>query len=345
MDEINIIINEILNLTDHYLVRARAESSHYFNEFIIAAQIMKNVMTNDEFENWCAEKMLLKQQTFAEKAFIQYAVETSAARYFAEKHNENFKVEAKINPTNNKDVDIQFTNRGCTYNVEVKCSDFVSKEETENKYGFKFGTIGRLPDRGDEAIKAISSALDEGLTQKGESLKPFLTSKKMDNNLKDFLESAHNKFNPSPNESEVNILLVGCDDKNDIQNWHNYLFAGQGLFTNDSFADKGKYNNVDLVVFTNLYFKHNKYFDKKVRNSWTLENSFNLVFSNPFRQLQKQKAIKNFLDFFPHFTWDLHHYSDPGEAPFDVKDAVRISWFIKDNLEDKKGLYLFNENV
>ena len=97
MDEINIIINEILNLTDHYLVRARAESSHYFNEFIIAAQIMKNVMTNDEFENWCAEKMLLKQQTFAEKAFIQYAVETSAARYFAEKHNENFKVEAKIN--------------------------------------------------------------------------------------------------------------------------------------------------------------------------------------------------------------------------------------------------------
>lgn len=337
-------INEISNLTDHYLVRARTESSHYFDEFIIAAQIIKSVMTNKEFEYWCAEKMLLKQQTFAEKTFIQYAVETSAARYFAEKHNENFKAEAKINPTIEKDVDIRFTNREYTYNIVVKCSDFVSKENIESKDAFKYKTVGRIPDR-KETKETISAAIDDGLSKKGEVTKPHLESKNMDNNLKDFLELAHEKFNPTPNESEVNILLVGCDDEHDIQKWHYYLFAEQGLFTNESFEDREKYKNVDLVVFTNLYFKHNKYFDKKVRNSWTLENSFNLVFCNPLRQLPKEKAIKNFLDFFPHFTWDLCNYSVPGDAPSYVKDSVRISWFVKDNLEKNKGLYLFNENV
>lgn len=344
MEVINNKLDEVSNHSDHYLVRARTERNHYFDEFKIAALIVKNAMTDKEFEYWCTEKMLLKQQVFEEKTFIQYAVETSSARYFAEKQNENFKVEAKINPTNDKDVDIQFTNRGCTYNVEIKCSDFVSKETIDNKDGFKFGTIGRLPDRGEEALKTISSALAEGLTKKGEPLKPHLTSKNMDNNLKNFLELAHEKFNPTPSETEVNILLVGCDDEKDIQNWHYYLFAEQGLFTNASFADKEKYKNVDLVVFTNLYFKHNKYFDKKVRNSWTLEHSFNLVFSNPFRQLDKEMAIKNFLGFFPHFTWDLHNYSVPGDAPSYVKDLVRISWFVKDHLEKDKGLFFFNEN-
>jgi hypothetical protein len=342
MEEIEKRLDEISDLTDHYLIIARNNSDHYYNEFIEASKIIKNVISEKEFEFWCSEKMLLKQQVFAEKTFIQYAVETSAARFFAEKYNENFKVEAKINPTNDKDVDIQFTNRDFKYNVEVKCSDFVSKEKIEVKDAFKYETVGRIPDR-QETKKNISTAIDEGLENKGEETKPHLDAKNMDNNLKDFLELSHEKFNPTPNENEVNILLVGCDDERDIQKWHYYLFAEQGLFTAKSFADREKYKNVDLVVFTNLYFKHNKYFDKNVRNSWTLENSFNLIFSNPFRLLQKEKAIKNFLDIFPHFTWDLSSYSVPGDAPSYVKDSVRISWFVKDNLEKNKGLYLFNE--
>lgn len=342
MEEINKRLDKISNLTDHYLLVARQKKNHYFDEFIQATTILKTVMTAKEFDFWCVEKMLLKQQPFLEKTFIQYAVETSTVRFFAEKHNENFKIEAKINPNNDKDVDVQFTNKTYKYNVEVKCSDFVSKEKIEAKDAFKYGTVGRIPDR-QETKEAISTAIDDGLTKKGEPTKPHVETKNMDNNLKDFLELAHEKFNPTPNEDEVNILLVGCDDAIDIQNWHYYLFADQGLFTKDSFADKTKYNNVDLVVFTNLYFKHNKFYEKRVKNSWTLEHGFNIVFSNPFRKISKEKAIKNFLDFFPHYTWDLFSYTVPGDTPAYVKDSVRISWFVKDNLETNKGLYLFNE--
>ena len=342
MEEINEKLEHISDLNDHYLVKARNENLDYFDEFIKAAEIIKDNVSEREFEFWCKEKMLLKDQVFAEKTFIQYAVETSVARYFAEKHSENFQVEAKINPYNDKDVDIRFTDGDYTYNVEVKCSDFNSKEKINSKDAFKYETVGRIPDR-NETKETISTALDEGLAKKGEATKPHVEAKNMDNNLKDFLELSHEKFNPTPSEQEVNILLVGCDDERDIQKWHYYLFAEQGLFTEYSFADREKYKNVDLVVFTNLYFKHNKFFEKKVRNSWTLDQSFNLVFSNPFRQLHKEKAIKNFLDIIPHFTWDLSNYTVPGDAPAFVKDSVRISWFVKDNLEKTKGLYLFNE--
>ena len=343
MEEINKQLDTILNLTDHYLVKSRQDKSHYYDEFLETAAILKSVMTDKEFKFWLTEKMLIKQQAFLPKTFIQYAVETATVRYFAEKHNENLKVEAKINPNNDKDVDVQFTDKSNLYNIEVKCSDFVAKEAIDSQDAFKYETVGRIPDR-QETKEVISKALDEGMEKKGEQTKPHLDAKNMDNNLKGFLELAHEKFNPTTNENEVNILLVGCDDERDIQKWHYYLFADQGLFTSESYADRTKYNNVDLVVFTNQYFKQNEYYSKKVKNSWTLEKSFNLVFSNPFRQLQKEKAIKNFLDIFPHYTWGLCSYSVPGDAPSYVKDSVRISWFVKDNLEKTKGIYLFNEN-
>lgn len=343
MKEINDKIDSISTVSDHYLVKGKGLGHNYYNEFIDTVKIVKPLLTVKEFEFWCTEKMLIKNQPFNEKTFIQYAVETSVARYFGEKFPTDFKVETKINPNNDKDVDCQFHDNGIKFNVEVKCSDFVSKEKIENKDGFKYGAVGRLPDRGKEAIETISAALDEGLTIKGEPQKPHLESKNMDNNLKDFLELAHDKFDPTPNENEVNILIVGCDDDRDIQNWFNYLWEEQGLFTEQSFADRDKYKNVDLVVFTNLYFKHNKYFDKQVKNCWTLDKSFNLIFGNPFRHLQKEASIKYFMKILPNFTEELGAYKVPGDAPDYVKNSVRIPWFIKDNLEKQQNIYLFTE--
>lgn len=344
MKELTDKLDSISTITGHYLVKARTIGHNYFTEFLETATILKTLLTEKEFEFWCTEKMLLKQQPFAEKTFIQYAVETSVVRFFGEKYPTNFKVEAKINPTNDKDVDYQFEDNGYKFNIEVKCSDFVSKEKIDNKDAFKFSTIGRLPDRGEEAKKVISSALDKGLAKKGEPLKPHLASKNMDNNLKEFLELAHEKFNPTPNENEVNVLVVGCDDDRDMQSWMSYLWAPEGLFTDQSFADRTKYKNVDMVVFTNQYFKHNKFFDKKVRDCWSIEKGFNLISSNPFRNLAKEKAMKHFIKILPNFSEELAKYVAPGAVPDFVKDSVKVAWFVKDNLEKKQGKYLFEAN-
>lgn len=344
MEEITKRLNEISNIPNHYFSIAQKNSHHYFDEFIETASILSGVLSDKEFDFWCTEKMLLKDQKFNDKTFIQYAVETSVARYFGEKFPTDFKIETQINPNNKKDVDCQFQDNGFKFNVEVKCSDFISKEKIQNKEGIKYETIGRLPDRGEKAIDIISAALDENSKTKGEKKMPHLKSKNMDNNLKDFLELAHNKFDPTPKENEVNILLVGCDDERDIQNWFNYLWAEKGLFTEHSFAEKNNYKNVDLVVFTNLYFKHNRYFDKKVNNSWSLDKSFNLILGNPYRHLKKEEGIKHFMNILPNYTVELGEYVVPGDVPDAVKNSVRIPYFVKEHLEKEKGLFFFNVN-
>lgn len=336
-------INNMSSITDHYLVKALLSKHDYLREFLEAANTMKSLMTPKEFEYWCGEKMLLKNLPFAEKTFIQYAVETAVVRFFGDLFPVDFKIEAKINSESDKDVDCQFKHGEFVYNIEVKCSDFVSKEKVDLRDGYKYETIGRLPDKGQEAIQAVSSALDESHIKKGEQKKEHIESKKMDNNLKDFLVLAHNKFNRTPNENEINVLMIGCDNERDIQNWIYYLHAEQGLFTTNSFAPRENYNNVDLVVLTNQYFKHNKFFNKSVRNCWTLDEGFNLIFVNPNRQLVKEKGIKNFLDILPNYTEALGRYVVPGDAPDFVKDSVRVSWFVKDYLERQHNTYVFGQ--
>ncbi len=43
-----------------------------------------------------------------------------------------------------------------------------------------------------------------------------------------------------------------------------------------------EFENVDVVILNNLYYKHNEYFNKKLLNSWAFGNCFNLIFINPF---------------------------------------------------------------
>ena len=63
------------------------------------------------------------------------------------------------------------------------------------------------------------------------------------------------KFNPSASEEELNILSVSCDDAEDMQLWYYYMFKEQGLFQEYSFWQHSDYENVDLVLLNNLYFK------------------------------------------------------------------------------------------
>jgi hypothetical protein len=153
---------------------------------------------------------------------------------------------------------------------------------------------------------------------------------------------ANEKFNPTPAENEINALLVGCDDENDIQCWVNYLYAEQGLFTQSSFHDHNAYKNVDLVILTNLYYRHNKFWNKNIdKSAWSLDNSFNLIMINPFRAIEKTPALKNFVHILPNYSEAIDMYVVPGDAPSYVKEAAKVQWFVKDYLEERNGTYLF----
>ena len=176
------------------------------------------------------EKLQLNKVKFDEKSFIQAACEVAVSNYFRNK--ENFKVEVKVNPANKKDVDCQFSSNKFIYNIEIKCATFDAKEKVEKADSFKYQTLGRLENK-DDLIAIISKAIDDGLRNQGKPLKVHEELKNMDNNLKDFLESAHEKFNPLCDENEVNILLIGCNHPADMQSWVGYLTRDGGHFTRE----------------------------------------------------------------------------------------------------------------
>lgn len=343
MQELIEKVDSIASITDHYLVQAKALGHPYFAGFLDAGAVLKPALTPQEFAYWCAEKMLLKPQVFREKTFVQYAVETAVARYFGARFPEGFAVEKRINPANDKDMDCVFLDNGFTFNVEVKCSDFQAKEKIDSLDAFKYETVGRLPDRGEETRQVIAAALDESRAKRGEAPKPHVAGKNMDNNLKDFLELAHEKFGPAADERHVNVLVVGCDDAEDIQRWFYYLYEEQGLFTTAPFSDPLRYCNVDVVVLTNQYFKHNRVLTKSVTNSWDLGAGFNLTIANPHRSQPKKAGVLHFINLLPNFTSALAAYQVPGAAPSYVKDTRRIVYFVKDYLERQQGRYLFED--
>jgi hypothetical protein len=342
MQEIIDRIDRLTGIDDHYLVIAKKLDHPYFSQFLVAAKILKGIFTAAEFEDWLTEKMLLKQQKFEEKRFIQNAVETAAARFFAERFPTTFKAEAKVNPDSDKNVDCRFTDGGFGYNVEVKCADFVQKEKVDAMEGYKYSSVGRLQDRGADAKEVITTALNEVHENRGDAPKAHLDSRKMDNNLKDFLLLTQGKVNPVPALNEYNILLIGCDNADDFQEWFNYMFAEQGLFTNYSFEPHENYDLVDAVVMTNLYDKHNRFFERVANNYWTLDGGLNMLFMNQFAKMDKIEALNHFSTILPHHTEEFANYDVKGDAPEAVKAAVWVSHFIKDYLEEQKGLHYFS---
>ncbi len=332
------------NITDkeHYLIKQSASQHIYWEAFRNVAKLFYNYMTKNDFNDWCKNKMLIKDHKFECKTFIQSAVETAVCNFFLNKYPESTCFEAKVNPNNKKDVDVRVIEGDYTFNVEVKCAKYSNKEKIDSKEGFKFVASGRIPNRND-IYKEISNAMDQGLANNNQPKGVYYEAKNMDNNLKDFLESAHKKFNPISSDKEVNILFVGCNDCHDIENWFHYLYAYQGLFTNESFADNNKYSNVDLVVFSNLYYKHHDYFNKNIEAHWSLEkkSTFSLIFCNPFRKNDKKDAIMKFNEIFPNYSNELCKYQVPGPADDYINNTMKITYFVKDELEKKRGIHLF----
>ena len=328
------------SIDNHYLRLALSANRSYWDGFVKAIEPLKYLLNARKFDDLIINKLQLGLQQFEEKQFIQIACETTVTSYFARKYPTTFLYETRAKVTTKKDVDCSYTDGAYKYFIEVKCPDFKEKERISAQDGFKISAAGRIPNFGD-SFADLSGMLAEGQKNIGETPKAVLRQKNMDNNLKDFLVSAHEKFNDASKDDEVNVLVVGCGDASDMQAWHSYMYSNQGLFTKDSFCKHNKYENVDMVVLTNLYHRHNQFFEKQNLNGiWFLENACNFVFFNPYRKSLKKSAMMHFIETFTHYTDDFINYDVPGPAPQYVKDVLKIPHFIKDMLTDK-GVVLF----
>jgi len=324
---------------DNYLVKSFNNKHEYFIDFLDVYNVYSKYFSKI-LNDWLGNKMLLNKNKFDEKQFIQFACEASIVKYFSEKFAQTLEIEKKVNPTNGMDVDLSFSSAEFIINIDVKCSAYDEKEKIDKQNKLKIQTVGRLPDL-DNTVKELTDLLAPVFEKL--NLDGAVLAKNMDNNLKSHLKSAHDKFNPNAPINELNVLAVCCNDAEDLQLWYYYMFKDQGLFTSESYWNQSEYENVDLVLINNLYFKHHKVFDKKITNSWNFDSSFNLIFENPFAKQKKEDAIKEFLRICPNFNREFRTWNMPGTVEEDVKDSRRIADFIKAELEEKSKIYLFEQ--
>ncbi|MDT4332174.1 hypothetical protein ACQE3E_20495 [Methylomonas sp. MED-D] len=324
---------EILN---PYFSGNDSASNQYKNGMISAISDLSNCLNEREMEDLIKNKLQLFSSSLNEPQYLQSACELVICSYLAKLYKNAFKYELQVNPP--KDVDCSFTESGIQFNVEIKCADFSKSNRINEEDGYKIGFLGRNPD-----VDAVFNDL-AGAFQAIPDGKPLIKQQHMDNKLKDYLQSAHGKFSQQLREDHLNVLAICCDTPLDIQKWFGYMYENQGLFTNDSFYEKENYNLVDIVFITNLYHRHYLYRSKdKISNHWLLDKSFNLVFSNPHRLLDKKSSILRFCDIMPNYSHELCKYQVPGDAEDYVKNSIRIPHFVGDELE-AKGIFHFQPN-
>jgi len=294
---------------------------------------LKKHITKNQENELLKKKLQIYTNNFNEAQYLQSACELSVSYFIARKFPCTFKYELEVNPP--KDVDCVFYDDGFQFNLEVKCADFTANENKKNQAGLHIITLGRYSDI-DNLQNCLSSiAL-------GSEFKSISRLPNLDNKLKDFLVSSHEKFQSNVNVNELNVLIVCCDNAEDMQRWYSYLFCNQGLFTENSFVSPSDYNNVDVIILSNIYHRHKNYQTKdKIKNHWKFENSFNIFLQNPYSLIQKNDAIKKLLSVIPNYNNELSNYNVPcHESEYGKHDAIKISYFIYEQLTEK-GIYFF----
>lgn len=294
------------------------------------------------------DKLQIARESFDEDIYYQAATEYSVIFHMACYKHTEFDYEKKINSKDkskkNPECSLKTTS-GSIFTVEGKCPkrEVVPSTSLEGKRIYLV-SVGRAPSK--EAFNEQYQQLKSDI----ESANPNVileTKKNNDNKMKDYLLSASNKFHKIFDEKELNILFLALNDVFEIQEYYGYLYFNGGLFTKTSFEVTDKYKNVDIVIFTNSYFRHKN--NEEINGSaWLLNDGFNLVMMNPHSEVEKKRdAVKEFLADFRNFSSDLINYKVPAAqgTPQDVLESLIIPSYVKYELEKNKNIFLFKKKI
>jgi hypothetical protein len=326
MTDLNVLIG---GLSPAHALQSGSEN--YRAAFITAAT---SVFPAKEREAILRDRFFVPEATpFSTEPFIQAASELSVAHDIVRSRGITaFETEKRVNPTNEKDVDVFYRVAGVSVAVEVKCS--VEPKTTKDALVFK--TAGRIPE-----YKATYADL-KGRIETVHHDKTVELGKNKDNTMKDFLVSAHEKFSPNSDFGDLNLLLVACGYYFNIQEWWYHLYGTEGLFTERSFYSPEEYALVDAVLLTNLKYWHSEARD---HHDWTMQNVFVLPCLNPRRrQSATAESIINGLSVFKHHLRGFGEYtptSDDPEVPKDVLQMVGVNSYVAEHLSEAERTRYF----
>jgi hypothetical protein len=319
MKNISDILAAIARLSDkHVLKNAPA---NYQRGFVEAAIRVYPASRRAEL---LQNKFFIPNDTaFNADTFLQSASELSVQNHLMmEQRAKGVGIEKRVNPP--KDVDVYYEVGATKVSLEVKCA--VEAPQPSDALVIKMA--GRVPDH---------RATFDDLKGKIEAAHPkqrVELAKNKDNTLKDFLISAHGKFNPHAGFDDLNILLVACGYYFDVQAWSFYMFENGGLFTSNSFHPQSEFAFVDMVILTNLKYCHT---DARAFHDWTLKDAFILPFLNPLRRAAAvSESIVRGLGVFNHHLKRFNEFtpaSDDPQVPNHILNVIKVNNYVPEHLD------------
>jgi len=302
-------------------------SDMYLENLTDALNAISIVIKDSAFQDIIDHKLKLQSTEIDIKQCIQALCEITILSYFAKHYPSSFQYEPKLIVGSKKNPEMSFKIDDISVSIEAKCATYENREQLSDNNLHVHSHM--VPDK--TTVKATLDLFNE--VAKLGKYEGAQKMKNMNNNLKDYLTGANEKFNLASTDKDVNCLFVCCDDPNDLDIWVGYLYGYQGLFQNTKVFKPCEYELVDVLMLTNLYNKHKNPLAIGDVNVFDLDTTFIVCFPNPRPKVTKAEAIIKLLTQIPNQTDAVCKTQVPGDAPQDIKDTTRISYFVCTNEE------------
>jgi hypothetical protein len=291
----------VTNANHKYLHNDQHNSKEYISAANSAIETLRPFFLKPKHWNELEKALQLQSIKFEEEQYLRAACETTVTASLAADYPDGYIYEYEANPQNDTDCDCSFLINEHRVNIEVKCFNFTKDKEISSKPGFKFSTWGDSPET-HEKLKEVSLLLN--------SIEfPITEANHSAQNVRDFLVGTHRKFGDVINTHELNVLVICASDASKMQDVFSYMLGAKGLLTGKGKLTYDQFKNIDVIVVSNLYHRHDNFWKKShITNHWSLREAFNLCIPTYWCSSEKQKIYKLFLDFFPNNTEEFREY-------------------------------------
>lgn len=190
------IAHLISGLSDRHIFRRSPQ--RYVDGFVSSAL---NIYPSRKLVKILQSKFYVPDDSsYSEAVFFQNACELSVSNHLKNSEVTGFETEKGVNPTNGYDVDDYFEVGPFRVSLEVK----TPAEQKTSPGDWVFQTLGRAPNP-QQQFQKMAPALAHASPNK-----TVVPAKNKDCTAKDFLVSAHTKFNPGSGVDDLNALFVAC---------------------------------------------------------------------------------------------------------------------------------------
>ncbi|KUO71304.1 MAG: hypothetical protein APF81_01730 [Desulfosporosinus sp. BRH_c37] len=315
------LTNLIVNGNDGFpFTRAYKSCHRYYDDFIEMMNFFSDNLSESDYSS--VENKVISGSSSDEQTYLQTMCELTVTYYVMRMYNEQFKYEPKYNGGNNPECSFEFNGR--VVSIEVKCPNMMKRVEFEEHNTLKLFSAERIP-KHDEIIADLKNSI--ALNLEYSKYSGIEEIPRMDNKLKDYLESAQKKF--PQGEGYFNILAITLDIVQDVDEWYSYILGDNGVFTNNTYVDKN-YDSVDAILLSTPVYGHRAWEQFKGVNVWHLEETINLLILDP-RKEESEKGKFYFSSGVDLFGWlskefllfqnklDFENESSMKEQTFDEK--------------------------